>query len=381
MNVLYITHIFPRFYNTFVLNEINQLLDVGVKVLIVSIYRPNELDLSQIEVLGDRSIDVIYLSDSFDYENDDVQLVEGWDVGLFNNRCVMRSLFDLVDEQFSDRYDVIHGAFGNDPATAAYVLSCVTGVPFSFCLHAYDLFVDFSIAGKKLLAAKKIITISDYNKQFLIEKYGVAESRIIVNRVAINFSQCAKFHGLIKKSNTLITVARLHPIKGIEFGIRAVTILKNEFPNVRYLIIGGGELEENLKRIVSDQGLSRHVFFLGELNNAATLRFLSQSGVCILPSLVHDNGDRDGVPTSLLESMFLETPVVASRVSGLPELVDHGRNGFLVEPGDVNELTHYVRHLLTHENLRIAMGKLSGYKVKQMIQPNSTAERLLSAWQ
>jgi colanic acid/amylovoran biosynthesis glycosyltransferase len=295
----------------------------------------------------------------------------GWNVYAFDN---------LAKEIMSDNVDIIHGAYGNRPATAAMLLSKLSGVPFTFEAHAYDLFVDFPFAREKIDNAKMIFTISNYNKEHVLKTYGCARQKIAVMRVPINKRYCDLLDSNSKKDHVICTVSRLHPIKGIDDAIDAVSIVKNEYPEVKYHIVGDGLLEEKLKSKVKALSLEDNVVFHGELGNEAALKILAESSLFLLPSKIGENGDRDGIPTSMIEAMYLKTPVVSTNVSGIPELVDTDVNGYLVEPNNPEELAKYVRKIIANKNLRIEFGEHARKKVSNKFYNEECYDVLIGAW-
>jgi Glycosyltransferase len=100
------------------------------------------------------------------------------------------------------------------------------------------------------------------------------------------------------------------------------------------MALSKGELFKKVKEL----HLTEKITFLGNMSNEDAMDLVAQSTIVILPSVIIKNGDRDGIPTSLIEAMYLKTPVISSRISGIPELIDDGINGFLTEPGDVRQI-------------------------------------------
>jgi len=287
----------------------------------------------------------------------------------------------IADRIKQDKFDILHAGFGNRPATAAMILSDLTRIPFSFETHAYDLFVDFPFAAEKIERASKIFTISNYNRQYLTEQLACPLSKITVIRVPFNKRYCDTIADKIKKNNLVVSACRLHPIKGLEHAIEAFHLLFKEGVSVRFLIIGDGPLNSQLRSRVEELSLSDRITFLGDISNEQTLEYIAEATVFLLPSVIAANGDRDGIPTSLIEAMYLKTPVISSRVSGIPELVDHGVNGFLTAPGKVEEISQRLKDLLSDESLRIQMGERAREKVKREFNISDNSDKLVKAWE
>jgi glycosyltransferase involved in cell wall biosynthesis len=296
----------------------------------------------------------------------------GWNVYAFSA---------VASKIKQDRFDILHAGFANRPATAAMILSDLTGLPFSFEGHAYDLFVDFPFASEKIVKASKIFTISDYNKQYLVEQVGCSPSKIVVFRVPFNRTYCDKISQKKRKDNLIISACRLHPIKGLEYAIDAFHRISQSVDDLRFWIIGDGPLRGQLCKKVQALSLNDKVTFLGNISNEQTLEHIAEATVFMLPSVIAANGDRDGIPTSLIEAMYMKTPVISSKVSGIPELIDDGVNGFLAEPKNVHELADKLGQLLLDPSLRIQMGQNARDKVEKEFNAADSSHRLVPAWQ
>jgi glycosyltransferase involved in cell wall biosynthesis len=140
-----------------------------------------------------------------------------------------------------------------------------------------------------------------------------------------------------RETNQLITVTRLIPIKGIAHLITALRLVNN----VKLLIIGDGPERENLERLVQELGLNDDVVFLGWIDhNNLFWEYLQRSTIFVLPSL------SEGCPRVLIEAMACGLPIVATRVGGIPEIIDNDVNGILVPPSDENALAEAIKKIL-----------------------------------
>jgi colanic acid/amylovoran biosynthesis glycosyltransferase len=407
MKIAFVTNIFPVLYNTFTVNEIMGLVERGHDVTVFSLQRwdrnvVNENALKMMshvryfdEFMGG-GIHVRFLvahSGRFKKIGTSVyDLVGRWLLGGDgSNGCAEQyykklgwtcyGMGELGALLKRDGFDIIHAGYGNRPAEAAMLLSRLTGIPFSFEAHAYDLFVDFPFAGEKLNEARKIFTISHYNKKYLTEQLNCPAHKISVMRVPFNKEHCDRVAGKVKDKNLVVAVCRLHPIKGLESAFEAIRLVMGRHPNVQFVVVGDGPLEPRLAEKIRMLSLGSNIRLAGSMGNEQALEIVARAAVCLLPSVIAPDGDRDGIPTSLIEAMYLETPVVSTRVSGIPELVDHDINGFLAEPGDVPGLAAGLEKLLSDETLRSAMGKRAKEKVETGFYTAESAEILLDGWQ
>jgi glycosyltransferase involved in cell wall biosynthesis len=378
MRIAFITHQFPHLANTFILNEITQILRMGHDVTVYSL---------------DRSDDEVVNTDVASYGlQDRTRYFLDYIVEDPGNRATYRaysperlegylhSFPQIGKELQAEGIQIIHAAFGNRPCTAALALAELTGIPLTFESHARDLFVDFYLAQEKISLAERVFTISDYNKRYLMEEHGCPEEKLVVRRVSIVEEFCDRIRGEPKRDDLLITVCRLHPIKGIQHALQALDLVRETHGDVRLHIIGEGDLQGELEAQAAVLGLDGSVVFEGPLNNQDALRYVNSAAVFLLPSLIAEDGDRDGIPTALIESMYLETPAVSTTVSGIPELIDDGEDGYLVEPGDVEGLADRVRLLLDDPERRAEMGRKAREKVKADFDAARNTRKVLDAW-
>jgi glycosyltransferase involved in cell wall biosynthesis len=280
----------------------------------------------------------------------------------------------------NQNFDIIHAAFGANSATAAMLLSKLTNIPFTFESHALDLFVSFRFAEEKLQRAHKVFTISHYNKRYLINKYKCPESKIIIKRVPFSKEYCDTLTEIQKDQNLIVSVCRLHPIKGLKYAIEAFDIVQKNNNKLRYFIIGDGELKQTLEEKVHKLGLIKKITFTGDVPNHEALTYIKKASIFLLPSVISLDGDRDGIPTSLIESMYLQTPVISSSISGIPELIKDGHNGFLTQPKNVNEIALKLQTLLSNAPLRIQMGKKAKDTIMDEFDLDRNIQKLIDVW-
>jgi len=124
-------------------------------------------------------------------------------------------------------------------------------------------------------------------------------------------------------------------------------------------------------------GLNKNIIFLGTVENTDVFRYMKEATLFLLPSVIADDGDRDGIPTSLIEAMCLKTPVISSKVSGIPELIDDGIDGFLVEPKNVDQIAKRIDFLLSNKDVRERMGEKARDKVNKMFDTEVNINKLL----
>ena len=192
------------------------------------------------------------------------------------------------------------------------------------------------------------------------DKFIVIPSGVELNKfkeVPYNEKQNLKRElGIPENALIIGTVGRLEPVKGPEFLIEAAKYIIPKHPNTYFLFAGDGHLKKNLEKKASDLGIKNNIIFLGWRNDIA--KIISVYDIFVLPSL------NEGMGRVLVEAMALGKPIVASNAGGIPDLVTHGKNGFLVPPKDPRELANYIQILLEDGEKREKMGMAGKDMVK-----------------
>jgi glycosyltransferase involved in cell wall biosynthesis len=159
---------------------------------------------------------------------------------------------------------------------------------------------------------------------------------------------------------TVGCVASLVPHKGHAFLIEAAKILKSKLSQdlkLRYLLVGDGVLKGLLNQLTKENGVADLFEFVGAISDIGP--FLATMDISVLPSI-----HREGLGISLIESMAAGIPVIASRLGGIPEVIEHGKSGLLVEPGNASALASAIQSLTENRELRLALVTEGRKKVK-----------------
>ncbi|HHY39275.1 MAG TPA: glycosyltransferase [Clostridia bacterium] len=227
-------------------------------------------------------------------------------------------------------------------------------------------FADAVIAVSKA-AAENLVRCGVIPSKITVIENGVAVPHLAVPPVnALNDS--AGNENTKERPLTVGTVGRLSPEKGHSVFVRAAAIIRDRFPSCRFLIVGDGPLKGQLQSLAMDLGLEKEIEFLGYHRDV--LPYLQSMDVFALPSYT------EAMPFSLLEAMALGLPVVASEVGGVPEVVKDGENGFLVEPGNEEDLSDKIIRLLESPHVRQAMGQAGRETIKSRFNVEIMARRV-----
>jgi len=184
---------------------------------------------------------------------------------------------------------------------------------------------------------KQLILIHNGIDPYKLEFLSKDEARIKI------FEKISKNYGNIFRTNILIgTVANLYPTKGIKFLIEAAEHFKNN-DDVAFVVIGEGSEREELEKNIKDKKLEKKIFLIGQIRDGYKL--IPAFDIFILPSV------KEGFPWALIEAMAAKLPVIATRVGAVPEIVDNGKNGLIVEPGNSAALAGKIKELIASDYL------------------------------
>ncbi|MDZ7267833.1 MAG: glycosyltransferase [candidate division KSB1 bacterium] len=272
----------------------------------------------------------------------------------------------------------IHAHFANHPALAAMIIHRLTGIPFSFTAHGSDLHKDRRMLDQKVAAAAFAVTISAFNKEVMVAACGEAARR------KIHLIPCgidpAVFHPPAAepadKTLRLLCVASLEEVKGHRFLIEACRRLSLAGVDLVCDLVGDGPQRQAIEQQIAAGGLSDRILLHGSRPRREVAQRLQTAQVKVLASVPTKSGKREGVPVVLMEAMASGLPVVASRLSGIPELVEHGRTGLLVDPGDVDGLVQALQQLHADPELRRRLGQAGREKVLAHFNLHRNTERL-----
>ncbi|ACP23576.1 putative colanic acid biosynthesis glycosyl transferase (plasmid) [Sinorhizobium fredii NGR234] len=249
--------------------------------------------------------------------------------------------------------DVIVAHFGHNGARAARLKKWKRLVPpIVTIFHGYDVGVPLKERGLSRYGdlfehGALNLTVNDYFRQVLVGA-GAPEAKVAVHHMGIDLKKIPyEWKSWRGATLQLISVCRLAEKKGVEYALRALGRLRVDAPEVdwRYTIIGDGPLRPQLEALASELGIASQVSFLGSLPHEEVKQWLKRSHAFVLPSVTAANGDVEGIPVALMEAMAAGLTVVSSTHSGIPELIEDQRTGFLATEKDVETLASRLRFI------------------------------------
>lgn len=369
MRVGYVTKMFPRFSETFVLTELLQLERLGYEVEIFSLRPPADGRFHA--KLADLRAPVTYLTSSgiraadlwSEFAATD-ELDELGELGPHLDellRLDYRSALQAVQlARHCRRLGLthLHAHFASAGTTVARVAARIAGISYGFTAHAKDIYceVDQDDLRRKLRDAVDVVTVSDFNRDYLTSEFGADADR--VRRVYNGLDLDAfEFSDPSERSATIAAVGRLVEKKGFDVLLDALALLLADGHQVDLVLIGSGVLEGALRAQAERLGLADRVTMLGGLPQHRVAEVVANAAVFAAPCVVGEDGNRDGLPTVLLEAMALGTPCVATPVTGIPEIIEHEVTGLLVPERDPRALADALNRLLDDPVLRSGLAK------------------------
>jgi len=264
----------------------------------------------------------------------------------------------------------IHCEFVSVNSLYALVLSRELHIPVSHTTHHSDLlYTPLDNLTEVIDASRHFITISEYNRTYIQERYGIDADRIELVRCGVDPDRFVPEAGL-RGANPprIVTVSWFRPVKSLDTLARALVMLKERGVSFFAVFIGGGDVgKDNVLDIIDTGGISPMTELTGALGRIDVLGHLARSDIFVLPSI------SEGVPVAIMEAMAMELPVAATDIMGLSEIVVDGVTGFLVPKEDPGALADKLERLIEDENLRTSMGRegrklvVDQYNVKKNI--------------
>lgn len=272
----------------------------------------------------------------------------------------------------------IHAHFCNHPAVVALIIHRLTGIPYSFTAHGSDLHKDKRMLDKKVAAAAFAVTVSNFNKGEMVKACGDGlRDKIHIIRCGIDsevFLPVEKKKG--RGPLRIICVASYEEVKGHKYLVEACRLLHERGIDFVCDLIGDGPVREQVKKQIADLNLQDKVIIHGSRKRQEVADMMRAADVKVLASVPTAEGKREGVPVVIMEAMATGLPVISSQLSGIPELVDDGRTGILVQPGDTNALTDALQKLYENPTLRFNMGRAGREKVLREFNMKINVEQL-----
>ena len=250
----------------------------------------------------------------------------------------------------------LHAHFAHSPTSVALFTSRLTGLPFSFTAHAKDIYTSNPRQlSEKIELSQFVVTCTEYNRRHLLEISDGHKTPIHRIYHGIDMDLFAGNDGdrqIAAQPYRILTIARLTAKKGLPTVYKALKILADSGLNFEHTLIGDGEDRESILQLIKKLELASVTRWLGTRPHQVVLEQYRTADLFVLGCEVAANGDRDGIPNVLIESMAMGVPVVATDISAIPELVQDGKTGLLAPAGRPAKLAEAMQRMLTDAQLR-----------------------------
>ncbi len=395
----YVVSTWPRLSQTFVLNEILALERLGVPLRIFSVKDPGAEPVHG--AVAQVRARISYLSFRRHWRSvipANYRLARQQPQRYF--RCLSRAagyfrwgvlkhfleagyLTELLRQEPVGR---LHAHFATAPALVAMFTHWQTGIPYSFTAHARDIYVDQTprLLRAEMKFADAVVTVSEYNRRYLSTEISPGA----------NGKVCCIYNGLDLRDFAfqpprasqpgppmILSIGRLIEKKGFCDLLLACEILRRRGRHFQVEIIGTGPWEDLLQTQTKRLRLEDRVKFLGAQPQEVVRESFRRATAFALPCIISGKGDRDGIPTVLMEAMASGTPVVSTSVSGIPELIESGKDGLLVPPNNPSRLADALDELLNAPELREKLTRAARAKIEERFSIDRSAKQLQTLFQ
>ena len=351
--VAYVVNVFPKLSETFIANELAELRRRGVELRVLSLRQPES---------GLRH-----------------RFVEEAD--LESPTCRDSAQFESVLREFQPQ--LLHAHFATEPTAAAREWSQRLSVAFTFTAHGYDIRrkppPDFAA---RAAAARALITVSEANRRYIVEMFGVPLEHIRVIPCGVDTERFVPRAGpspqpspsMGERVSLIVCVARHVKVKNLGLLLDACALLRDRGMMFKCISVGDGPCRSELEARHTELHLDACVEFVGAQEQQQVLALWQRADIAALSS------DNEGMPVSLIEAAACGVPAVATAAGGVPELIEHGVTGVLSPPGDAIAFADALEMLLKDSNRCAAMGVAARQRAVEKFSLTRQVDALLALW-
>lgn len=276
----------------------------------------------------------------------------------------------------------VHVHFATDSAVVALLMNRLGGPSYSITAHAKDIYretVDFRFLDILVRNSAFVVTVCDANRKWMEERLSpeaMARVRRLYNGIDLSTFVA---NGTPREPNHVLGVGRLVEKKGFHVLVEAVKVLLDKGVDLRCTLVGDGDQKERLEQLIAARGVGARLRMLGPRDQAEVRELMARATIMAQPCLVGDDGNRDALPTVLVESLAMQLPSVSTPVTGIPEILDQGRCGVLVPENDVQATANAIEGLLRDPARRSRIAADGRKRAEELFDGKKVA-RVLSSW-
>ncbi len=399
LKVAYIMSRFPKLTETFILYEMLAMQKQGIQVEVYPLLR------EKIEVMHPEarqfveaahyqpfiSLAIMRANLHFLWKMPRVYLATLWDLlsanwgsfGFFTGALgIFPKVVLFAYQMKAENVNHVHAHFASHPAAAGFIIHRLVDIPYSFTAHGSDLHRDRHMLCEKVAEAAFVVAISDYNKKVILsECQGNYQDKVTVIHCGVDTKvfRCRSNETPYEKGESpfmILCIGTLHEVKGQAYLIEACHQLQGRGINFICHFVGDGPDKKSLTALADHAGLTEKIRFHGRLTRDEIARLLQDADVLAAPSVPTRDGRREGIPVVLMEAMGSSVPVIASKISGIPELVEDKVSGLLVTPRDATSLANALECYFAGPDLRRRLGQIGREKVARDFDLKKNAANL-----
>ncbi len=397
LKIAYLASEYPGISHTFIFREIAVLRKLGTRVITASIRRPAHLDKMTPAEKTDAH-DTFYIKSApirqiaqshfslmaqapnryFSMLRQAVRLSRQGPRNLFKGLAYFAEAGLLVKWMQENRTPHVHVHFANPAATVAMIGAVYGTMTFSVSVHGPDIFynVDTGLLKEKIIRATAVRCISHYCRSQLMRLVPHRLwSKLAIVRCGIDRD---KFSPRPEPGNTvpeILCVGRLVPAKGQHILLNACGMLKKRGIDFTLTFVGDGEDRTSLEALSRTLGIGPQVTFTGAIGQDEVSGYYDRADIFAIASFA------EGVPVVLMEAMAKEIPSISTRITGIPELIDDGKNGLLTAPSDAEDLADKLQRLMQDPDLGITLGKNGRQQVLEQYDLNENCKFMADFFQ
>jgi colanic acid/amylovoran biosynthesis glycosyltransferase len=366
MSVGYVLKHYPRYSETFIVNEILAHEEAGLPIEIFALRPPSDTHFQ--DAIARVRAPVNYLP------HGSIKLADFWTF-LKESQTVLPGLWEALEAENATDVSVLyqaillarqvrlkgiahlHAHFATVATSVARLAALFSGVTYSFTAHAKDIYHESVQPDElhcKLRDARAIITVSEYNLAYLRQTYGSAAANVQRIYNGLDLARFA-YQSPRDRPPKIAAVGRLVEKKGFSVLIDACAMMAQQGRDFTCQIIGTGELREDLLAQIQHLELQSRVELVGPRPQSDVISHVQSAAVLAAPCVIGADSNRDGLPTVLLEAMALGTPCVSTDVTGIPEVLRDGITGLVTPQHDPELLAEALARLLADAELRVRL--------------------------
>ncbi len=343
--IAYVVNVFPKFSETFIANEIVEVQRRGVAVTILSRRRPQ--DEVRHAVVRDNRLESLtcYEPDRF--------------------RDLLRSF----------QPQLIHAHFATRATETARELALATGLPYTFTAHRYDIFdrppEDFA---QRCRDAGAVITVSEANVMHMVGELHAPADNLSVIPCGVDTTQFQPVAQVAGEVPWIVCVARLHPVKNLPVLLKACALLRDRGVAFKCVVLGEGDARAQIEEQRRELNLQDLVDLPGAADQDQVRGWWQRATVGVLTSR------SEGMPVSFMEALSCGVPIVGPSVGGIPEMIDHGVNGYVVPPDNPAAVAEEIETILRDPARRARMGAAARQTALNRFSVGAQVDAMLAVW-